>query len=609
MRRTSPILRLIATAILLAGSALVAQVQVGDNTSLNLSGNVGFGYSGSYGDTVSSHGIGLQGNADLSGYYYSPKFVTFHVDPFLNQSRSSSNFDSTTTTDGFRANASIFSGSHFPGWVNYSRTYNNSSNFGIPGLAGFVNHGNSDSFGVGWAETLPERPHVSVAYQQGDTTFQTYGMPGESQSNSRIFSTSANHRIAGFGLTGNYHRGTHDSEVPPLGTGQLTQNSDSHDSSYSFGISHALPFRGAAQANYSSSSYEFTTDSSKNSGGIDTMSASASVVPTDKLSVDTTLLYTDNLVGTLYQTIMAAGGIIQNSLPGGTSTSMGLSGTASYAVTRQMRVTGRLDHRQQMWAGSTYGSDSMGGIFTYFRGLIGGKLSVSESVNRNTESANNQSDLGVSSSASYSRAIRAWNIAGSFVFNRNQATALVIYQNNSYSYTGSVGRPLGKFYVSGSASASKSTVGGVQGSATTSRSYTASLSMRKVGVSASYSTSSGNAIQTAAGLTPSPLPLPVLPTTFVLYGGHSYSFGAGGSPIRGLTFNATFVNTLSNTGEVGGNSRNSSQTANFYMDYKFRKMNFHAGYTRTFQGFSLSNTREQLVTSYYFGISRWFNFF
>jgi hypothetical protein len=133
--------------------------------------------------------------------------------------------------------------------------------------------------------------------------------------------------------------------------------------------------------------------------------------------------------------------------------------------------------------------------------------------------------------------------------------------------------------------------------------------MQRVGISASYSRSSGNAIQTPTGLTPSPVPLPVLPSAFILYGGESYSFGAGGSPLRGLTFTGTFVKTTSNTNDAGVSSRNNANLANFYMQHRFRKLNLNAGYTRVSQGFSLVSTSQQTVNSYYFGVSRWFTFF
>jgi hypothetical protein len=596
-------------AILVARLPAWGQVKVGDDVSLNLSGNLGFGYAGSYGDLPSSHGLSGVGNADLSGSYYSPQFLSFHFSPYLNQSRESSNFDSISTTSGFRASANIFAGSHFPGWVNYSRNYNGSSNYSVPGLANYATHGNSDSLGIGWSEIIPHFPTLSIGYQQGAGDFQTYGATAHSLTHARAFNTSSSYRVDGFTLNGSYHYGTNEAQLPTSFLDQLPLISDSSNSSYSFGASHALPFHGAAQGHYSSTSYDFNSQSGRNSGTIDTLEASGSLSPTGKLTLDSNFLYTDNLVGTLFQSVLSAGGIIQTTTPGWSSNSLGISGDAVYSLTSEMRLIGRVDHRQQVLAGNTFDSDSLGGVFSYFHMLFHGRFNFVQAVSRNTLSISNQSNLGLSSSISYARSLGPWNTSGSFIFNQNQATALVAYSANSYSYSGSVGRSLRRVYWNVNAGGSKSNLGGVQGSEATSQTYATGLSMRRVGLNASYSRSSGNAIQTATGLTPSPVPLPVLPATFVLYGGESYSFGAGGSPMRGLTFSGTFVKTASNTNDSGISSRNNAELANFYMQYHFRRVNFNSGFSRVLQGFSLAQTRQQTANSYYFGISRWFSFF
>ena len=49
--------------------------------------------------------------------------------------------------------------------------------------------------------------------------------------------------------------------------------------------------------------------------------------------------------------------------------------------------------------------------------------------------------------------------------------------------------------------------------------------------------------------------------------------------------------------------------ANVYLQYKFRKVFFTAGYSRLVQGFSASTLAPEMLSTYYVGISRWFNFF
>jgi hypothetical protein len=49
--------------------------------------------------------------------------------------------------------------------------------------------------------------------------------------------------------------------------------------------------------------------------------------------------------------------------------------------------------------------------------------------------------------------------------------------------------------------------------------------------------------------------------------------------------------------------------ANAYLQYKIRKIYLNAGYSRLDQSLSASGGPPVKVTSYYVGLSRWFNFF
>ena len=92
----------------------------------------------------SDHSIVGAGAADLSGFYYNPNFLSFDIQPFYNQSRLNSNFQSITAASGVNASARIFGGSDYPGSISYSTTYNGSGNFNVPGLANYTTHGNND---------------------------------------------------------------------------------------------------------------------------------------------------------------------------------------------------------------------------------------------------------------------------------------------------------------------------------------------------------------------------------------------------------------------------------------------------------------------------------
>jgi hypothetical protein len=95
----------------------------------------------------------------------------------------------------------------------------------------------------------------------------------------------------------------------------------------------------------------------------------------------------------------------------------------------------------------------------------------------------------------------------------------------------------------------------------------------------------------------------------ILYGGHSYSFGLGSSPIRKLTIGASYSRATSNTTNAGIGSWNANKQLNTYFQYQFRKMYLNGGYASLSQGFSASSKPPAAVSSYFVGVSRWFNFF
>ena len=92
---------------------------------MKANGNVAFGYTADYSNlTGSDHTLSPSGNGDLSGYYYAPGFLSFDVQPFYNESRDNSSYQSIFQSSGVSGSASLFSGSHFPGTVSYSKIYN-----------------------------------------------------------------------------------------------------------------------------------------------------------------------------------------------------------------------------------------------------------------------------------------------------------------------------------------------------------------------------------------------------------------------------------------------------------------------------------------------------
>jgi len=59
----------------------------------------------------------------------------------------------------------------------------------------------------------------------------------------------------------------------------------------------------------------------------------------------------------------------------------------------------------------------------------------------------------------------------------------------------------------------------------------------------------------------------------------------------------------------GVTSFNNNTQFNSLIMYRVRKLDFESGYARLEQGFSGSGTAPAVISSFYIGLSRWFNFF
>jgi hypothetical protein len=601
--------------LLVLGLALPApaQVTVGDDLSMKLNAMISTGYTADYGNVVDSdHGFTFGGNADLSGSYYNPNFVSFHLQPYYNESRANSNYQSISDSSGLSASAAIFSGSHFPGTISYSKNYNSEGNYGIPGIANYTTHGDSDTLAVGWGVNLPDKPTLGLSFLEGHNDYSLYGAETGGESAFHSFGANSAYTLAGFNLTGMYHYNTNHAEIPELISAGTSEQMNSDSNSFGFGVGHRLPLNGAfaAGANRSDTGADFPSGSYN--ATIDTLSAGVSFNPIQKLTFGTNAQYNDNLSGTLYNAIVTAGVAVPESNLRMSSHALDVNNYVSYRLPLHLTLMGTVDHRQQEIFGTSITDNAYTGTLSYANSLLGGFISAVGGVTQNVVDVRNQSALGLLGSLNYSRRVGAWNFSGGFNYAQNQQTLLITYTTSSYGYNAGVGRKVGRRYHWGaSAAGSKSGLTNIAGTGTFSQSYSTSFGLSHwATLSGAYSKSNGNGILTGSGLAPTPIPVPVVtPTSVILYGGHSYSFGVGSSPIRKLTISGSYARAFSDTLSSVLASNNRTEMVVTTVDYQFRQMHFQAGYTKLVQGFSLAGGPPTMLGSYYVGISRWFNFF
>jgi hypothetical protein len=189
---------------------------------------------------------------------------------------------------------------------------------------------------------------------------------------------------------------------------------------------------------------------------------------------------------------------------------------------------------------------------------------------------------------------------------------LATYTTSSYSYGANARRRFGKLdFITGSFRGYRTVFTRDAGSGNRAENYLSTLILGRYSFSANYSQSNGISIFSTAGLTPVPIDVVpgVLPGDLVLYQGRSYGGSFGSEPIRNLTVTASFTRALSHTTSPTQFSSNSNSILNLITRYRLRKVLVTGGYTRLNQGISASGLLPVTVSSYYFGISRWFNFF
>jgi hypothetical protein len=611
--------RIIGLAVLVMAQLVFAQqpqshapeLSIGENTKLSAGGLVTFGYSGDYGDVVSSqHGLTFGVDGRLAGYYYNPNFISFTATPYYNQSRDNSSYQSLTGASGISATANLFSGSHFPGSVSYRYDRNSSGTFGLTGQPNFTTIGKGEGFGINWSALLPKWPTLSVGYSQGDGSGTIYGTSQETNSNTRLFNVRSGYQIAGFRLNGFFDRNSLHSKFPEFLAGQSASVQNSTGKDVGVGALHSLPLHGQFYANYNRSSADTNyfsnagLSSNRSSYTDNIVNTGASFHPTQKLSLNVTENYTSNLNGFLAQSLSSSGTTQPGISLGSGAHSSTMGGGATYQFTNNLSASSQATYYDQEYFGKNYTGTYVSGTVNYGKRLLD-MFTFSGSV---IDSSNGQGTnaLGFIGNVNFFHRIKGWQVSGVFSYAQNVQSLLVTYTTSYYSYSANVHRrlPAGLQWTA-AFNGTQSGLTNYQGTSSRSESYSTSLGSRKFTATGNYSRSTGISLLGAGGL----VPVSGTPgvNDFITFSGSSYGGGVSVTPLRRLviagSFNRAISNTLSQT-----ISRNNTEVFNGQLQYHLRRIGLQAGYTRFTQGISAVGAPAN-TTSYFVGISRWFDFF
>lgn len=616
----------IQRAIMAIGASLVAlaipgvaQLEVGENTSLRLNGNVDVGYSADYSNQApSDHTLSPGGNADLSGFYYNPNFLSFDAEGLYNQSRLNSTEQSLFQTTAFSGAVNLFGGSHFPGMIAYSKSFNSEGGYTLPGAGSLTTTGNNQNVGISWGIHLPDFPQVQVHFNDGSSNYSLLGSGQNSTAHIKLFGVQATDRLAGFDLNGGFQHSIANEVVPnlfatPAGKQpQDLQTSNSSNTAYNVGAGHRLPLHGAFEVFYSRNDLNSAYEGTNYNGIINTVGAGASFSPLERLNLSVNTEYTNNLSGSLYQPLMTSGAAVSASQLNYATNALMVSGQQTYSIgnfVQNLNLVATETYQQQDVLGDSISATTLSQMVNYSRPLLGGYLNATGSISQSMINYGQApTSIGTYENLSYTRGFAGWQFSASGNYSRNLETALVEITSSGYGYSASVSRKFARgVFCNVVANGQKIGYDDMNTSGTYNQGYSTTFSVKNYGMSGSYSKSSGNALLTPAGLVSTPIPVPTDYAIFLR--GDTYSFSAFASPTPRTLLSASYVRAINDTFQHSATSRNSNNQLILQFQHRYRQLWVQGGFFKLDQALSISGQPPLMTGSFYFGVSRWFNFF
>ncbi len=604
---------LLAFGVMLATEGW-AQVEIGSNTSVSMSGDLGFGYNGDYGNVVqSSHGTSLNGDAVVQGYYYNPKFLSFFVDPVYNRSQADSGQGSITDASSVSMGVNLFGGSHFPGSISFGESFNSSGSYGLGTTPGLTTTGNSHSFGIGWAEIVPGWVPLSVQYTQTASSSSIFGTNQEDQSDAKNLNLFSNYKLNGWYMGAHFTDTWTHTELPAAITGDgEALSGDTNSKTFSFNANHKLPLRGSFGGSYSWSDFGGEEAGSTASGSNQIVSATAAFAPTQRFTTSFQMNYDSSLSGAIDQQLIGAGGIAPDVNLGTHSYSISLNNSDNVTIGKGLSAGFNVGHIQQEVYGESVSATHFSAIVNYrFLKPLWGTVVVYAGMNDQATDAGNQG-AGLVAGANFNKQWSNFDLSGSFAYSQDTQTVLATEVTSNYSYLANAQRRLTRrLRWMAMFSGFHTGLGEVEGSGAHSESYGSQLIYKMYNLGATYSHTSGTVLLTANGLVTPPGGLPPVVTgnQYLLDSGSSYSFSFTCNPVRRLSFSTSYTKTINDSLAASLTTGSDSKVFLAFTEYQFRKMILSAGYTNLNQFVSASGQGPANYSNFYVGIQRWFKAF
>ncbi len=202
--------------VMLLALPAAAQIQVGDNLSMNLNGVASVGYTDDWGsDISSSHSLNAGGNGTLSGYYYNPNFLNFNFSPYYNQSSQNSDVALPLRQQRVRIQQRAFRGQPFSRVHRLLQVLEQRRKLRGPGSAG-LHHPRQRprASTLAGERSCPGCPGVSATFSTGNSEYSVLGANQNGTNSFNNFNVRSSYSIAGFNLNAAYDIGNSHSDIP-----------------------------------------------------------------------------------------------------------------------------------------------------------------------------------------------------------------------------------------------------------------------------------------------------------------------------------------------------------------------------------------------------------
>jgi len=638
-------LGLIAGFLFLLVPTARAQLQVGSETELNLTGGASVGYVRSW-DGTETNSIAYGLDATLTGIYHDSRFLNYTVSPYLNQSNVNSNFNSNTLASGLNSQANFLSDSKTPMQFTYARDYNREGTFNVPGsTSGFETTGSGQAFTANASYLPDDWPTLHGTFAHTGSDYEILGIPGTGRAHSNLLGVDSSYVLWNTNLSAAFTKSWVDSETPVFGSiGDIsTQNTtqETFQANASRPLGRTSTVGGSYVRSHLHGEYLGTDVDTTN----DTLVGNLNVAVTEKLSAGANAGYSTNLSQQFFSDII--GGTPQkntatNTNPLATNGTNELSFTteyltyganAKYQAFQSLAFIGRVDHRVQGQADGypDLTSTTTQAIALYSHRLFGGGFGVSYGFSYSfvpvysyTNNPNKPGTvvatrtgestfMGNSASVSYGRQFGAWSTTVSGFYGQGLTTLLVGYTQTNYGGTASVTRTLNGWTLSGHGSYGLAKVNSLSIADTKTANAGLSIAHKNFGISGSYGQSSGTALQVGTGIVPTPTPIGTpIQNMLVEFDGTSYGVAGSWQPVRRLNLTGSYIHLNYSTINplVGPRPTNTLSTQYFGRAvYGFRQLYLYVGYNHVDQGYRTTGSGAYVYNNFYVGVTRYFNFF